>query len=65
MKYFLKVADCISKPNSHNEMIYKNDLGEVFFGPTREVITGNTYLVEVTSKLPEDGHYEIIKFVPG
>jgi hypothetical protein len=46
-------------------MIYKNDLGEVFFGPTREVITGNTYLVEVTSKLPEDGHYEIIKFVAG
>jgi hypothetical protein len=63
MKYFLRVADCVSKPNSHNEMIYRDEKGEAFFGPAREIVAGKTYMVEISSKMPEDGHYEIIKFM--
>ena len=44
-------------------MIYRDEKGEAFFGPAREIVAGKTYMVEISSKMPEDGHYEIIKFM--
>jgi len=62
MSDFLKIVNCVPKPKSHNEMIYTDDKGEVFFGPAKDVTKDKTYEVEVTTK-PQDGRYEIIKFV--
>lgn len=64
-KYFLKVADYSWKPGSQKEVIYKDDKGELFIGPPMNVIIGKTYVVEVSSKRPEDIYYYIIKFIGG
>ena len=62
-KLFLKVADYYSKPGSQKRMISVNENGDLFDGPVRDVIIGYTYVVEVSSKLPEDKYYYIMKFI--
>ena len=62
-KLFLKVADYYSKPGSQKRMIYVNENGDLFDGPEHGVIIGYTYIVEVSSKLPEDKYYYIMKFI--
>jgi hypothetical protein len=44
-------------------MVYVNDKGELFDGPAHDVIIGYTYVIEVSSKLPDDKYYYIMKFV--
>ncbi len=63
MKHNLKVTDYNWKPGSQTEMLYENDKGEFFIGPPKNVIAGNTYIVEVGEKLLEDKYYQIIKFI--
>ena len=63
MSCFLKLAEYSWKPGSQAEMIYEDDKGEFFIGPPHNVVAGNTYVVEVSSKLPEDRYYHIIKFI--
>jgi hypothetical protein len=46
-------------------MIYKDEKGMLFDGPPRDVIVGETYVVEVSSKLPDERYYYIIKFISG
>jgi hypothetical protein len=65
MKFFLKVADYYWKPGSQKRMIYKDEKGMLFDGPPRDVIVGETYVVEVSSKLPDERYYYIIKFISG
>ena len=64
-KLFLKVADYYRKPSSQKRMIYVNEKGELFDGPEHDVIIGYTYVVEVSSILPEDKPYYIIQFISG
>ncbi len=65
MKLFLKVADYDWKPGSQKRVIYRDEQGMLFDGPPHDVVIGETYVVEVSSKLPEDIYYYIIKFVSG
>jgi hypothetical protein len=59
----LHIADYGRKPGSQIEMIYEDDKGKFFIGPPHSVVAGNTYIVEISSKLQEDRCYHIIKFV--
>ena len=63
MKLFLKVADYYRKPSSQKRMVYVDEKGLLFDGPERNVIIGYTYVVECSSKQPEDKYYYIIKFI--
>ena len=50
MKYILRVAEYHSKSGSQSELLYTDDKDELFIGPTKSVIIGKPYKVEVGEK---------------
>ena len=47
MKYILRVAEYHSKSGSQSELLYTDDKDELFIGPTKSVVIGKPYRVEV------------------
>jgi hypothetical protein len=64
MQVLLTIRYFSWKPDSKTEMQYTSIRGEQFIGPAMNVKIGETRLVEVKDKSPEDKYYRIIKFLP-
>ena len=63
MKHILKLADWKWVSGSDKEMMYKDSLDEWFVGKARDVVIGDTYVVEISDKPLKDGYRHIIKFM--
>jgi len=62
MKHFIKITDYKWVLGSDKEMMYQDDNGEWFVGPPHNVIVGESFAVEISNGLLEDGYRHIIKF---
>ncbi len=59
----IKIADWEWEGSNNKQMKYKDERGEWFIGPPREVVLGQLVMVEITDKPEGDGYRHIIKFV--
>ena len=50
MKYILRVAEYHLKSGSQSELLCTDDKDELFIGPTKSVVIGKPYKVEVGEK---------------
>jgi hypothetical protein len=62
MEYILKIAEYHLKPGSQNVLLYTDDKDELFIGPVKNVIVGQTYRVEVGHKLVGTCYRNIISW---
>ena len=62
MKHLLKVAHYKWVSGSQKEMMYKDNNDEWFVGSPYNVVIGETYVVEISNGVLEDGYRHIIKF---
>ena len=65
MKMILTVADYERKPCTKNRMIYTDENGGKFDGPEMNVMSGESYWIEVSHKDPDDVYWYIMKFISG
>jgi hypothetical protein len=63
VKHTLKLTDWKWVPGSDKEMMYKDSFDEWFVGKARDVVIEETYVVEISDKILEDGYRHIIKFM--
>lgn len=64
MLHDLKIADWKWISSSHTGMMFKDDAtGEWLVGPSKDVIVGKSYLVEISGGLNKDDYRLINKFI--
>lgn len=62
MNHITKITDYKWVPGSDKKMMYKDDNGEWFVGPKRNIVVGKTVVLEISEGSLEDGYRHIIKF---
>jgi len=62
MTHIMKLKEWKWKQGSNREMMYQDSNYEWFVGPPYDVVIGQTYVVEISNGVLEDGYRHIIKF---
>lgn len=62
MNHVLKLKDWKWVSGSDKEMLYQDSNGEWFIGSQHEVIIDQTYIVEISENVLDDGYRHIVSF---